>query len=253
MGRKRIEIKKINEPRARRATFGKRKSGLIKKAWEFGELTGSKVFLIIQDERKTKFSFTTSKEDLYLKYDDIEPENRMGPEDFALPQTTSSSRALSPTGGEIVCATRLHSLSAQTQVTGTTENEEMPRLILPDRIAMDVCEDLMPIAGDMANRTFPPSCFTPIDMQCYMPSSTTFVNPNMLSISGNSPDVDSMDIFSLSLPGLFSPSPSSMEFQPLDESMFSQNSSNAFGYLEAISPLAVSSCTTSASNWLLSS
>lgn len=253
MGRKRIEIKKINEPRARRATFGKRKSGLIKKAWEFGELTGSKIFLVIQDERKTKFSFTTSKEDLYLKYEDIEPENRMGPEDFALSQITSSSKALSPTGGEIVCATRLHSQSSKTQVTGTTENEEMPRLILPDTLTMDVCKDHIPMAEGMENRTFPPSCFTPIDMQCYMPSSTTFVNPNMLSISGNSPDADSMDIFSLSLPVLFPPLPSSMEFQPLDESMFSHNYSNPLGYLEAISPLSMSSSTTPASNWLLSS
>ncbi|KAH7208465.1 uncharacterized protein BKA55DRAFT_529671, partial [Fusarium redolens] len=61
MGRRRIEIKKIIDQRARRATFGKRKSGLFKKAWEFGVLTGSKVFVVIEDERKTQYSFTTNK------------------------------------------------------------------------------------------------------------------------------------------------------------------------------------------------
>ncbi|KAL5592521.1 hypothetical protein FOBRF1_013547 [Fusarium oxysporum] len=113
MGRRRIEIKKIIDQRARRATFGKRKSGLFKKAWEFGVLTGSKVYVVIEDERKTQYSFATNKEDLYLKYHDIDPENRVAPQDFG-ESAESPETLLSATGA-------IQMSPAQATVLGTDD------------------------------------------------------------------------------------------------------------------------------------
>ncbi|KAK2469827.1 hypothetical protein H9L39_18642, partial [Fusarium oxysporum f. sp. albedinis] len=85
------------------ATFGKRKSGLFKKAWEFGVLTGSKVYVVIEDERKTQYSFATNKEDLYLKYHDIDPENRVAPQDFG--ESAESPETLTSATGAILLFT----------------------------------------------------------------------------------------------------------------------------------------------------
>lgn len=45
MGRKKIEIEKINDDRIRRVTFKKRRIGLLKKAIQLSKLTDAKVML----------------------------------------------------------------------------------------------------------------------------------------------------------------------------------------------------------------
>ncbi|KAJ0134585.1 Uncharacterized protein HZ326_21882 [Fusarium oxysporum f. sp. albedinis] len=131
MGRRRIEIKKIIDQRARRATFGKRKSGLFKKAWEFGVLTGSKVYVVIEDERKTQYSFATNKEDLYLKYHDIDPENRVAPQDFG--ESAESPETLTSATGAIVGATRQQ---PQTQMSNNNDIEELPDAFSSDSLLL---------------------------------------------------------------------------------------------------------------------
>ena len=46
MGRKKISIKKISDPRNRVVTFNKRKAGLIKKTMELSLLCDAKIALI---------------------------------------------------------------------------------------------------------------------------------------------------------------------------------------------------------------
>ena len=51
MGRKKIEIKRIENNKMRRVTFRKRREGLLKKAIELSLLTGAKIYLKIYHER----------------------------------------------------------------------------------------------------------------------------------------------------------------------------------------------------------
>ena len=51
MGRKKIEIKHIENQKMRRVTFRKRRNGLLKKAIELSLLTGAKVHLKIYHDR----------------------------------------------------------------------------------------------------------------------------------------------------------------------------------------------------------
>lgn len=246
MGRRRIEIKKIIDQRARRATFGKRKSGLFKKAWEFGVLTGSKVYVVIEDERKTQYSFTTNKEDLYLKYHDIDPENRVAPQDFG--ESAESPETLSSATGAIVGATRQQ---PQTQMSNNNDIEELPDAFSSDSLVMDVMKPYTPLADTFAPENLPSSCFSPRDIQCYLPTSASFIDPNMLSIGGDALDTDQVDIFSLNVPGLFSPVISGLGFQPLSESIFSQDYSTSLGYIEGLPSLAMSPRSIPPRNWLM--
>ncbi|OAA44447.1 Transcription factor, MADS-box [Cordyceps fumosorosea ARSEF 2679] len=50
MGRKKLVIEKIKEPRRRKVTFVKRKRGILKKAHELAVLTGSVVTLLIHND-----------------------------------------------------------------------------------------------------------------------------------------------------------------------------------------------------------
>ena len=47
MGKKKIDIEKINEPQKRQITFYKRNNGLIKKLYELSDLCGAKILLVI--------------------------------------------------------------------------------------------------------------------------------------------------------------------------------------------------------------
>jgi transcription factor RLM1 len=49
MGRRKIEIAKIADEKARAVTFLKRKSGLLKKAYELSVLTKTDMVLVIKD------------------------------------------------------------------------------------------------------------------------------------------------------------------------------------------------------------
>ena len=51
MGRKKIEIKRIENNKMRRVTFRKRRVGLLKKAIELSLLTGARVYLKVYHER----------------------------------------------------------------------------------------------------------------------------------------------------------------------------------------------------------
>jgi len=50
MGRKKIEIKRVEKDKIRRVTFKKRRIGVLKKAIELSMLTGAKIMLKIYDE-----------------------------------------------------------------------------------------------------------------------------------------------------------------------------------------------------------
>eukprot|EP00826_Nyctotherus_ovalis_P047787 TRINITY_DN5547_c0_g1_i2.p1 TRINITY_DN5547_c0_g1~~TRINITY_DN5547_c0_g1_i2.p1 ORF type:complete len:246 (+),score=61.80 TRINITY_DN5547_c0_g1_i2:77-814(+) len=63
MGRKKIQITKLTDPRIRLITFNKRKKGLIKKAMELSLLCEAEIILIIQDidtQETTSYSTHTN-------------------------------------------------------------------------------------------------------------------------------------------------------------------------------------------------
>ena len=51
MGRRKIEIKHIENKKSRRVTFRKRRIGLLRKAIELSLLTGAKVYLKVYHEK----------------------------------------------------------------------------------------------------------------------------------------------------------------------------------------------------------
>ncbi|RKP37894.1 hypothetical protein BJ085DRAFT_11063, partial [Dimargaris cristalligena] len=51
MGRKKIQIRKIENDRQKTVTFARRRAGLIKKAHEIAVLCGVKVTLLIFDQK----------------------------------------------------------------------------------------------------------------------------------------------------------------------------------------------------------
>nr|GEZ01307.1 agamous-like MADS-box protein AGL62 [Tanacetum cinerariifolium] len=56
-GRKKIEIKKIEENSSRQVTFSKRRNGLFKKAAEVCVLTGAKIAIIVNSPGGRVFAF----------------------------------------------------------------------------------------------------------------------------------------------------------------------------------------------------
>ncbi|GKG11762.1 agamous-like MADS-box protein AGL62 [Tanacetum coccineum] len=56
-GRKKIEIKKIEENNNRQVTFSKRRNGLFKKAAELCVLTGAKIAIIVNSPGGRVFAF----------------------------------------------------------------------------------------------------------------------------------------------------------------------------------------------------
>ncbi|CCG82211.1 Putative uncharacterized protein [Taphrina deformans PYCC 5710] len=60
MGRRKIEIKFINDDRNRSVTFIKRKNGLFKKAHELSILTGAKVTVHVEDIKERQFDYISS-------------------------------------------------------------------------------------------------------------------------------------------------------------------------------------------------
>ncbi|KAK9058579.1 hypothetical protein SSX86_023421 [Deinandra increscens subsp. villosa] len=70
-GRKKIEIKKIEETNSRQVTFSKRRTGLFKKASELCVLTGAHVAILVNSPGGRVFAFGHPNVDLlvdrYLK------------------------------------------------------------------------------------------------------------------------------------------------------------------------------------------
>ncbi|KAM3184998.1 hypothetical protein ACTXT7_007246 [Hymenolepis weldensis] len=60
MGRKKIEIKRIDDERNRQVTFTKRKLGLMKKAYELSVLCDCEIALIIFNSAKRLFQYASS-------------------------------------------------------------------------------------------------------------------------------------------------------------------------------------------------
>ncbi|CAO3600208.1 unnamed protein product [Absidia cylindrospora] len=60
-GRRKIKIEYINDKTRRHITFSKRKSGIMKKAYELSTLTGTQVLLLVVSETGLVYTFTTPK------------------------------------------------------------------------------------------------------------------------------------------------------------------------------------------------
>ena len=68
MGRKKIEMDRIEDDRVRRVTFKKRRVGLLKKAMQLSKLTDAKVELkIYQDEEESFLEYYSHSEVEFLK------------------------------------------------------------------------------------------------------------------------------------------------------------------------------------------
>ncbi|ORZ26235.1 hypothetical protein BCR42DRAFT_315216 [Absidia repens] len=59
--RGKVNIEYIEDIKKRRVTFSKRKAGIMKKAYELSELTGTEVLLLVVSETERVHSFSTSK------------------------------------------------------------------------------------------------------------------------------------------------------------------------------------------------
>lgn len=72
MGRKKIQIRPINDDRNRQVTFLKRKNGLMKKAFELSVLCHSEVALIIFNGNNKLVQYSSADMDkLLLKYTEV--------------------------------------------------------------------------------------------------------------------------------------------------------------------------------------
>ena len=60
-GRRKIEIKYIDDKSRRHITFSKRKAGIMKKAYELSTLTGTQVLLLVASETGHVYTFATPK------------------------------------------------------------------------------------------------------------------------------------------------------------------------------------------------
>ncbi|KAI8320791.1 SRF-like protein, partial [Martensiomyces pterosporus] len=70
MGRKKINIREIENSRQRTVTFARRRAGLIKKAHELSVLCGVKVAMVIFDAKNASHVYASSgaPEDLFARY-----------------------------------------------------------------------------------------------------------------------------------------------------------------------------------------
>ena len=59
MGKKKVETKRIQNPRSRQVTFSKRKNGLLKKAFELSVLCDAEVAVIIVSETGKIYEFAS--------------------------------------------------------------------------------------------------------------------------------------------------------------------------------------------------
>lgn len=60
-GRRKIEIRYIEDKSRRHITFSKRKAGIMKKAYELSTLTGTQVLLLVASETGHVYTFATPK------------------------------------------------------------------------------------------------------------------------------------------------------------------------------------------------
>lgn len=92
-GRRKINIEFIENKSRRHVTFSKRKSGLIKKAYELSTLTGTQVLLLVASETGNVYTFATPKLQPLI----TNPEGKafiqscLNPEPESAPNTTTSS------------------------------------------------------------------------------------------------------------------------------------------------------------------
>ncbi|KAF4127429.1 SRF-type transcription factor (DNA-binding and dimerization domain) [Phytophthora infestans] len=69
MGRKKIQIKRIEDDRNRQVTFAKRKNGIFKKAMELSKLCDCEIALIVFDSNEKLYQYSsTSVDQILLKY-----------------------------------------------------------------------------------------------------------------------------------------------------------------------------------------
>ncbi|XP_012830480.1 PREDICTED: MADS-box protein SOC1-like isoform X2 [Erythranthe guttata] len=81
MGRKKLAMRRIENPTSRQVTYAKRKDGIVKKANELSVLCDTDVALIMFSPtgRLTSFASTGRVEDIFLRFVDRPDELRGGP------------------------------------------------------------------------------------------------------------------------------------------------------------------------------
>lgn len=64
MGRRKIEIKRIDKDRSRLVTYIKRRQGLLKKAHELATLCDAEVIVLIKDEQGKNMYYNSNNQDM---------------------------------------------------------------------------------------------------------------------------------------------------------------------------------------------
>ncbi|XVF01813.1 hypothetical protein REPUB_Repub04eG0121700 [Reevesia pubescens] len=83
MGRKRLLMKRIDNPCSRQITYSKRREGILKKATELSTLCDTDVGLLMFSPtgRLTSYAHKGRVEDIFLRYIDHQPDDFKGPVD----------------------------------------------------------------------------------------------------------------------------------------------------------------------------
>lgn len=124
IGRRKIEIKYIDDKSRRHITFSKRKAGIMKKAYELSTLTGTQVLLLVASETGHVYTFATPKlQPLITKNEGKNLIqtclNSPDPDDYVHAHQSAPNNALSSSGGAVTGSSSSASSSAASSVHGT--------------------------------------------------------------------------------------------------------------------------------------
>jgi hypothetical protein len=157
MGRHKIDIKKIPDPRGRHVTFNKRKNGLLKKAMELSLLCDCQIALVIfetrdektnPDEKINLIQYSTSDmDDILLRYANKEAAQSVTNSDYvkmygkkiisssssSSASSTSLNSTVSSSGGKSKSKKRKASTSTPTNVQ---EEEEAVEAEIEEKVTL---------------------------------------------------------------------------------------------------------------------
>ncbi|KAI3979470.1 hypothetical protein MKX01_001662 [Papaver californicum] len=82
MGKRRIEITKIEDRQKRNVAFTKRRKGLFKKADDLFRLTGTEIFLLVISPGGNPFTFSSSSNDQIFRFNNAIEEEEVADDGF---------------------------------------------------------------------------------------------------------------------------------------------------------------------------